>query len=87
MNDFLPIESVLYQIKNAEGRPFELTYYSFRSKERKTKKFLYRSVKDIKGEGTMTMTDPKMPDVPMTIKIGFMLEICFDGNNKFKIKH
>ncbi len=80
--EYTPIESVLYQIRNSEGKPFTLTYYSMRSKMRKTKKFLYRSVGDLKGEGTLSLTDPEMPNVPMTIKIGLMIKF----NNK-NIKH
>lgn len=80
--EYTPIESVLYQIRNSEGKPFTLTYYSMRSKMRKTKNFLYRSVGDLKGEGTLSLTDPEMPNVPMTIKIGLMIKF----NNK-NIKH
>lgn len=80
--DFIPIESVLYQIRSAEGKPFTLTYFSIRSKVRKTKKFLYRAVRDLKGEGTISLTDPSLPDVPQTIKIGLMIEF-----NQQKIKH
>jgi hypothetical protein len=80
--DFIPIQSVLYQIKSADGVPFTLTYFSMRSKVRKTKKFLYRSVRDLKGEGTISLTDPSLPDQPQTIKIGLMITF-----NNQKIKH
>jgi hypothetical protein len=80
--DFIPIESVLYQIKSAEGNPFTLEYYSYRSKIRKTKQFLYRSVAELKGEGTITLTDPANPVAPMTIKIAYMITF-----NHQPIKH
>jgi hypothetical protein len=80
--DFIPIESVLYQIKSAEGKPFTLEYYSYRSKLRKTKKFLYRAVADMKGEGTLSLTDPDNQSIPMTIKIAYMITF-----NHQPIKH
>lgn len=80
--DFIPIATVLYQIRKMEGQLFTLTYFSYRSKMRKTRKFLYRSVIDLKGGGTISLTDPTMPDARMTIKIAYMIEF-----NNMKIKH
>ena len=73
VNNYIPIDSVLASIKDVKGKPFTLTYYSMSSKVRKTKNFLYRSVIDIPGEGTITLTDPTNPSAPMSIKIGLMI--------------
>jgi len=78
----IPIESVLFHIKKNDGTPFTLEYFSIRSKQRKKKQFLYRSVIDIPGEGTITLTDPQQPSAPMSIKIGLMISF-----NNMKIKH
>lgn len=82
IHEFIPIDSVIHEIKSITGKTFTLEYYSIRSKCRKTKTFLYRSVIDIPGEGTITLTDPKNPTVPMSIKIGLLISF-----NNMKIKH
>ena len=79
--EYISIESVLYQIKKGGGVPFEITYYSRRSKQRKTKKFLYRNVADIATEGTISLTDISTNTLA-TIKISHIIHY-----NQNPVKH
>ena len=79
--DFISIESVLFHIKKGGGVPFEITYYSIRSKCRKTKRFLYRNVADIATEGTISLTDMATNGLA-TIKISHIIKF-----NQNPVKH